>query len=36
MRWNRKGAERVIPVRAAILSNRFDGVWETVYNLPQN
>jgi hypothetical protein len=24
MRWSRKGAERVIPLRSAILSKRFD------------
>ncbi len=34
MRWSRTGAERLIPVRAAILSKRFDQVWNTVYNLP--
>lgn len=36
MRWSRDGAERVIPVRAAILSDRFDDVWEAAYNSPQN
>jgi hypothetical protein len=34
MRWSRTGAERVLPVRATILSQRFDEVWEVVYNLP--
>lgn len=34
MRWSRAGAERMIPVRAAILSNRFDEVWSAVYNSP--
>lgn len=34
MRWSRPGAERLIPVRAAILSNRFDEVWSTAYNSP--
>lgn len=36
MRWSRAGAERMIPVRAAILSNRFDEVWSAVYNSPLN
>jgi len=34
MRWNRESAERLLPVRAAILSKRFEKVWTTVYNLP--
>jgi hypothetical protein len=34
MRWSRPGAERLIPVRAAILSERFDEVWSAAYNLP--
>jgi hypothetical protein len=36
MRWSRPGAERLIPVRAAILSDRFDETWPMVYNSPQN
>ena len=36
MRWNRDGAERLLPVRAAILSKRFDQVWNAVYNSPPN
>jgi hypothetical protein len=32
MRWSRDGAERLLPVRAAILSQRFDEVWTAVYN----
>lgn len=36
MRWSRPGAERLIPVRSAIMSRRFDQLWETAYNLPQN
>ena len=37
MRWNRTGAERLLPVRAAILSHRFDRVWRSVYGkLPLN
>jgi len=36
MRWSRPGAERLISVRSAILSNRFDQRWEQVRNLPPN
>lgn len=36
MRWSRPGAERLIPVRAAIMSKRFDDIWRAAYNLPQN
>ncbi len=36
MRWSRDGAERMIPIRAAILSTRFDDVWASCYNLPTN
>lgn len=36
MRWSRTGAERLIPVRAAIMSNRFDEVWHAAYNSPPN
>ena len=37
MRWSRRGAERLLPVRAAILSHHFDQVWRTVYDkLPLN
>jgi len=36
MRWSRSGAERLLPVRAAIMSQRFDELWPTVYNSPQN
>jgi len=35
MRWSRVGAERLIPVRAAILSGRFDEVWEAAYSPPK-
>ena len=34
MRWSREGAERLIPVRAAIMSRRFDEVWRAAYKLP--
>ncbi len=36
MRWSRAGAERLLPVRAAILSHCFDEVWTSIYNLPLN
>jgi hypothetical protein len=36
MRWSRDGAEKLIPVRAAIMSKRFDDLWRTAYNSPQN
>jgi hypothetical protein len=36
MQWSREGAERILPVRSAILSGRFDQIWQTVYNSPQN
>ncbi len=36
MRWSRAGAERLIPVRAAILSGRFDEVWSAAYKSPLN
>ena len=36
MRWSRAGAEKLLPVRSAILSHRFDDVWTQVYNAPQN
>lgn len=37
MRWSREGAERLLPVRAAILSGRFDQMWRSVYHhLPPN
>ena len=34
MHWSRSGAKRLIPVRAAIMSKRFDQVWQEVYNSP--
>ena len=36
MRWSRAGAEKLLPVRSAILSRRFDDVWAQAYNAPQN
>jgi hypothetical protein len=34
MRWGRPGAERLIPVRAAIMSGRFENLWRDAYNSP--
>lgn len=36
MRWSRDGAERLLPVRAAILGKQFDRLWPSAYNSPQN
>jgi hypothetical protein len=36
MRWSRKGAENLLPVRTAILSQRFPPRWKAVYNSPIN
>ncbi len=34
MRWSRKGAEHLLPIRSAILSHRFDDLWAAAKNLP--
>lgn len=37
MRWSRSGLERLLPVRAAIMSRRFDALWQAAYHpLPLN
>lgn len=37
MRWSRAGLERLLPVRAAILSSQFDHLWPSLYhNSPLN
>jgi hypothetical protein len=36
MRWSRSGLERLLPIRAAIMSQRFDELWQKVYHLPLN
>lgn len=36
MRWSRPGVERLLPVRAAILSRRFDQAWNAAYSSPRN
>ncbi|MBK8049287.1 MAG: hypothetical protein IPK16_20525 [Anaerolineales bacterium] len=35
MRWSRKGAQNLLPIRAAVLSGRFDEMWTAAQNLPQ-
>jgi len=35
MRWSRTGAENLLPIRAAVLSGRFDQMWTAAKNLPQ-
>lgn len=35
MRWSRAGAKRMLPVRAAIMTGRFDEVWHEAYKSPQ-
>jgi hypothetical protein len=34
MRWSRKGAENLLPLRAAVLSHQFDASWAAAKNLP--
>lgn len=36
MRWSRKGLQRLIPIRSAVLSHSFDALWHSVFILPQN
>jgi hypothetical protein len=36
MRWSREGLERLIPIRAAVMTESFDDVWEAAYNSPHN
>jgi hypothetical protein len=36
MRWSRVGAEHLLPVRAAIMSHRFDAFWASLQALPLN
>jgi hypothetical protein len=36
MRWSRAGAERLLPIRAEIMSKRFVQSWKSVYNSPPN
>jgi hypothetical protein len=36
MRWSRPGAERLIPIRSAVMSHTFDRLWRLAYNSPRN
>lgn len=36
MRWNRPGLQRLIPIRAAVLSHSFDHLWDSVFPPPPN
>jgi hypothetical protein len=36
MRWSRSGAERLLPIRCAIMGGRFDERWRAAYNSPPN
>lgn len=36
MRWSRAGLERLLPIRAAVMGQRFDDLWQKVYHLPRN
>jgi hypothetical protein len=36
MRWSRAGAERLLPVRTAVMTGRFDERWHSAYNSPPN
>ena len=36
MRWSRKGLQRLIPIRSAVLSHSFDRLWHSVFSLPPN
>jgi hypothetical protein len=34
MRWSRTGAERLLPIRVAVMSDRFNDRWRFAYNSP--
>jgi len=34
MRWSRSGAKHLLPIRTAILSQRFDQLWQKAYYSP--
>ena len=36
MRWSRKGLQRLIPIRSALLSHSFDALWNSVFSSPPN
>ena len=36
MRWSRSGAERLLPIRATVMSYTFDDAWRAIYKSPNN
>jgi len=36
MRWSRKGIENLIPIRAAVMGDRFDELWQQAKTIPKN
>jgi len=36
MRWSRNGAQNLLPIRSAVLSNRFEHFWAAARHLPPN
>jgi hypothetical protein len=36
MRWSRNGAQNLLPIRSAVLSNHFDHFWEAARLVPPN
>ena len=36
MRWSRSGAERLLPIRAAVMGDCFDSTWSQAYRPPPN
>lgn len=36
MHWSRPGIERLLPIRSAIMSKRFDVLWSAIYSPPPN
>ena len=36
MLWGQTGIERLIPIRATIMSRRFDVAWLAAYNVPSS
>ena len=36
MHWSRAGLVRLLPIRAAIMGQCFDALWQKAYHLPLN
>ena len=36
MCWSRDGAEGLLPVRSAVMSGRFEQLWQKAYRPPSN